>query len=356
MLQEDDQYTYSYDLNGNLISKVDKVTSETTTYQYDGENKLIQVITPRNSIIYQYDGFGRRIAKTVNGIVTKYVYDQEDTLFELDENDQIKAIYTHGPGIDEPISVDRDTDGNGTLDTTYYYHYDGLGSVTAITDSTGNAVQTYEYDAFGKIIQQTGSVENSYTYTAREWDTETGLYFYRARYYDPTIGRFINADPIGFSGGDVNFYVYVQNNSVIWVDPSGLDVTVNLYPGAWHFGHVGVGINTQNTIGFYPDNGSNKFNTLTSRDVPGRMSADQRTVVESITIPTTPAQDLLMMNALINRINNPGNYNLRNRNCATTVNDVLQAGEINVPETNRPQQLMDDLRLLLINNLQNQEE
>ena len=222
MLQEDDQYTYSYDDNGNLISKVDKTTSETTTYQYDGENRLIQVATPTDFVLYQYDGFGRRIAKTVNEVVTKYVYDREDILFELDENDQVKAIYTHGPGIDEPISVDRDTDSNGTLDTTYYYNYDGLGSVTAITDSSGNVVQNYEYDTFGKIVNQTGSVENSYTYTGREWNAESGLYFYRARYYDPTIGRFINADPIGFAGGDVNFYVYVQNNPVNWNDPVGL--------------------------------------------------------------------------------------------------------------------------------------
>ena len=91
----------------------------------------------------------------------------------------------------------------------------------AITDSSGNVVQTYQYDAFGKIVQQTGSVENSHTYTGREWDAEAGLYYYRARYYDPTLGRFINGDPIGFAGGDVNFYVYVQNNPVNFVDPDG---------------------------------------------------------------------------------------------------------------------------------------
>jgi RHS repeat-associated protein len=160
----------------------------------------------------------------LNGVVTRYVYDQEDILFEFDENDQIKARYTHGPGIDEPISVDRDTDGDGTLETTYYYHYDGLGSVVAMTDIAGNVVQTYVYDTFGNIVQHTGNVENVYTYTGREWDAEAGLYYYRARYYDPTLGRFINGDPIGFAGGDVNFYVYVQNNPVNFVDPNGLEV------------------------------------------------------------------------------------------------------------------------------------
>ena len=220
-LLEDGSYTYSYDNNGNLTGKVDKATSATTTYQYDGGDRLTQVATPTDIVLYQYDGFGRRISKSVNGVVTKYVYDREDILFEFDENDQIKARYTHGPGIDEPISVDRDTDSNGTLETTYYYQYDGLGSAIAITDSSGNVVQTYEYDAFGKIVQQTGSIENSYTYTGREWDAEAGLYYYRARYYDPILGRFINGDPIGFAGGDVNFYVYVQNNPVNFVDPEG---------------------------------------------------------------------------------------------------------------------------------------
>jgi RHS repeat-associated protein len=220
-LLEDDTYTYNYDNNGNLTSKTNKATTATTTYQYDAEDRLVQITTPTDVIQYQYDGFGRRNVRTLNGVVTRYVYDQEDILFEFDENDQIKARYTHGPGIDEPISVDRDTDSDGVFDVTYYYHKDGLGSITAITDAVGNVVQAYVYDSFGKIVNQTGSIENPYTYTGREWDAEAGLYYYRARYYDPSIGRFINGDPIGFAGGDVNFYVYVQNNPVNYIDPDG---------------------------------------------------------------------------------------------------------------------------------------
>jgi YD repeat-containing protein len=74
-LLEDDTYTYNYDNNGNLTSKVDKVSSDTTVYQYDAKDRLIQVTTPTDIVLYQYDGFGRRIAKTINGVVTKYVYD-----------------------------------------------------------------------------------------------------------------------------------------------------------------------------------------------------------------------------------------------------------------------------------------
>ena len=221
-LLEDDTFTYIYDNNGNLTGKTDKVTLATTTYVYDANNKLIQIITPTNTIQYQYDPYGRRIARILNGATTRYIYDNEDILLELDQNGNIEARYTHGPGIDEPLSVTRDTNGDGTLDTTYYYHTDGLGSITTLTNSAGSVVQSYTYDAFGNITSQTGVVENSYTYTGREWDSEANLYYYRARYYDANIGRFITEDPIGFGGG-VDFYPYVANNATNRTDPSGLE-------------------------------------------------------------------------------------------------------------------------------------
>jgi len=92
-----------------------------------------------------------------------------------------------------------------------------------MTTALGLKVKTYSYDAFGRITESgIGGGDNSYTYTAREYDTETGLYYYRARYYDPKAGRFITKDPISFAGGDVNLYAYVGNNPVNWVDPSGM--------------------------------------------------------------------------------------------------------------------------------------
>jgi RHS repeat-associated protein len=125
-----------------------------------------------------------------------------------------QTVYIHGPNIDEPLAIERD--GNYA-----YYHADGLGSVVSITDPSRNVLQTYTYDAFGSITPST-SFRNSFTYTGREYDEETGLYFYRARYYDPRLGRFLNVDPIGFEGGDTNLYAYVWNNPVNWIDPWGL--------------------------------------------------------------------------------------------------------------------------------------
>jgi RHS repeat-associated protein len=85
--------------------------------------------------------------------------------------------------------------------------------------------QSYTYDSFGKVTASSGSLVNPFQYTGRDSDSDTGLYYYRARYYDPSVGRFITEDPIGFGGG-VNFYSYVLNNSLNWIDPFGLDTTV----------------------------------------------------------------------------------------------------------------------------------
>jgi len=111
----------------------------------------------------------------------------------------------------------------------YYYHYDGLGSVTALSDSSGNIVEKYKYTVFGgpTILspsdepRATSDVNNPYMFTGRRYDKETGLYYYRFRYYKPEIGRFLNPDPIGYAGG-LNLYTYVGNNPLNFVDPWGL--------------------------------------------------------------------------------------------------------------------------------------
>ncbi len=214
-------------------------------YRIIAENKLVQVekydSTPTltSTSTYSYDGFGRRVKKSVDGTVTFYVYDNEDVRFETDELGNIIAEYTHGSWIDEPLAMRR----NGA---NYYYHVNGLGSITALTDSSKTVVQTYTYDSFGQIISQTGTITNPYTYTAREYDEKTGMYYYRARYYDAKMGRFISEYPIlkplnsitlGL-GQPVNQniwmlsflltksqclhpYVYVTNNPIMYSDDLG---------------------------------------------------------------------------------------------------------------------------------------
>ena len=127
------------------------------------------------------------------------------------------ATYTHGPGIDEPILMERDTDDDGTRET-YYYLRDDLGSIMGITDAAGNVVKTYTYDTYGRILGETGTLTNPYTYTGREYDPETGLYYYRARYYEPSTGRFLQTDPARLA----DTYLYASDNPANWIDPSGL--------------------------------------------------------------------------------------------------------------------------------------
>jgi len=225
-LEGDANSTYTYDNNGNLIQKTNKTTSAFTLYEYDAENKLIRVVREDGSIVnYKYDGWGRRIEKEVDSVVTQYIYDNEDILLELDGSNNIVARYTHGPGIDEPLITERGGQ-------SFFYHGDALGSNSELTDTTGLVVQSYTYSSFGKIESQLDpTFGQPFTFTSREFDTEIGLYHYRARAYDPLTGRFLQEDPIaGFVGfpQTLNLYPYVRSNPVNLVDPTGLNPLRNI--------------------------------------------------------------------------------------------------------------------------------
>jgi RHS repeat-associated protein len=216
---------FGYDKNGSLVSQAEtqgKKTS-TTTYQYDYENRLEKVITPdgKNVIIENLaDGFNR-LSKSTEAGTTRYLHDGMSVLAEYDVTGNRTTRYTLGTGVDE-IVAKKNSAG------AYFYHYDGLGSVAAITDSTGKVVAKYDYEPFGRYKESLGSAtKNPYTFTGREWDEESGLFFYRARYMDPKIGRFTSKDPIGFDGGDVNLYAYVRNNPMLYTDALGQKIDLS---------------------------------------------------------------------------------------------------------------------------------
>jgi RHS repeat-associated protein len=149
---------------------------------------------------------------------TKYLYDAKNlvanVIEEVDNNGNVLARYTQDLGIDKPFAQLRSG-------ATSYYEQDGLGSVTSLSNSAASLTNTYKYDSLGNLAASTGNLVNPFQYTGREFDPETGIYEYRARYYDPSIGRFVSEDPIRFKGG-VDFYAYVRNNPVNLADPNGL--------------------------------------------------------------------------------------------------------------------------------------
>ena len=236
-LTDDGTYTYKYDTKGNMIERIQKDNNKTTRYEWDIENQLIKVTThetenamPSETITYAYDAIGRRIEKNINGEIKRYIYDNEDILMEFDGDNLLQQHYIHGLGIDEPIAMIKNDFRNGSDNAkTYYYHKDGMGSITSLTDKDGKEIEKYIYNAFGKMTIyderdnkiEASQFDNPYSFTGREHDNETGLHYHRARYYNPELARWISEDPIEFNGGDTNLYRYSINNPINYSDPNG---------------------------------------------------------------------------------------------------------------------------------------
>jgi RHS repeat-associated protein len=195
-------------LNGKSISHDDNGNQTINNAVWDARDRLVSLSGPNITASFTYDAMGRRTSKTVNGQTKTYLYDGDDLISETG------ADYTFGPGIDEPL--ERKSGQNE------YYLSDALGSVIGLTDVNGVIKTSYNYSPFGKK-QTTGIASgNPFTFTGRE-DDRTGYYYYRARYYSPDQKRFISEDPLGFGGGDTNFFAYVGNRPISFVDPSGLN-------------------------------------------------------------------------------------------------------------------------------------
>ncbi len=209
-----------YDNNGNLTSFTDG--AGTTTYTWNARNQLTAISGPSLSASFVYDGLGRRKSKTINSSTTGFWYDGEDVLAEL-AGTTPTATYIRSLSIDEPF-IRKQSGGDELFQT------DALGSALALTDSTGSSGTTYTQEPFGKTTK-TGTSTNTFQYTGREQD-QTGLFYYRARYYSPILQRFITEDPIEYSSGDLNLYAYVINRPTAFVDPSGEAIPPLMLAGA----------------------------------------------------------------------------------------------------------------------------
>jgi RHS repeat-associated protein len=238
-LLSDDRYDYQYDAEGNRTRRTERATGKSEVLAWDHRNRLTSVTTfsatgtKLATAEYTYDVFDRRIARRVdadgNGVfetTQRFVYDGEDLILAFSGSTNVLTNrYLYGPATDEILADEKIT--TGTAGTVTWSLGDNLGTIRDLVQynaatGTTTVVNHVRYDTFGQIVGQTNSqFQPWFAYTGREWDPAVGLYFYRARWYDPRAGRFTSEDPLGFAAGDVNLSRYVGNGPTLWVDPSG---------------------------------------------------------------------------------------------------------------------------------------
>ncbi|MCX6033147.1 MAG: right-handed parallel beta-helix repeat-containing protein [Chloroflexi bacterium] len=231
LVSSSDGTTYTYDANGNLRTKTK--AGQTTTYTWDGLDRLVRIDFPDGAYAaYAYDAQGHRVSKRDRaGTLTYYVYDGLNLALEANAAGGVIATYVYD-GLDHPLAMTRGG-------TTYFYVADRLGSIVALTNGAGGLVVSYRYDPWGNVLATGGSnpnLANPFRFTGREWDAESGLYYYRARYYDPQVGRFISRDP---QRGrlrqplTLNPYLYARNDPTNLTDPTGEFVAVLVAGGVF---------------------------------------------------------------------------------------------------------------------------
>jgi RHS repeat-associated protein len=218
---DDELASESYDQNGNVTATGGK------TFAYDSENRMVSMNSGAVTLVY--DGDGNRVAKTIAGVTTRYLVDDLNPtgygqVIEEVVGGAVQREYTYGL---QRISENQVISGSWT---TNFYGYDGMGTVRQLTSASGGVTDTYNYDAFGNRIGATGTTPNNYLYRGEQFDPDLGLYYLRARYYNPATGRFLSRDPNEpnarpFKGSldprKLHRYLYTGSNPVNRIDPRG---------------------------------------------------------------------------------------------------------------------------------------
>eukprot|EP01022_Parablepharisma_sp_SALTPOND_P012586 TRINITY_DN1620_c0_g2_i1.p1 TRINITY_DN1620_c0_g2~~TRINITY_DN1620_c0_g2_i1.p1 ORF type:complete len:1817 (+),score=315.73 TRINITY_DN1620_c0_g2_i1:8817-14267(+) len=236
--------TFSYNADGFLTTKV--VGSQETRYTYSSRGELKRVELPDGRVVeYEHDPLGRRITKKVDGLVVeKYLWQGRTQLLAVyDVSDELLMRFEYA-GDRMPVRMVKDNQ-------AYYLAYDQVGTLRAVFDEAGTVIKTVEYDSFGNVIADNDpGFMVPFGFAGGLHDRDTGLVRFGYRDYDPDAGRWTAKDPIGFWGGDLNIYGYVQNDPVNWGDPFGLYTEIIVWqPVTWttsSFGHVSSNINGKN--------------------------------------------------------------------------------------------------------------
>jgi RHS repeat-associated protein len=209
--------SYGYDNQSALSSLAHNLAGtaqdNTWTYTYDADNRLRSASKTGFSATLMYDGMDRLRQTVLGGVTTNLLYDGADLVAEYDGSNALLRRYVHGPGIDEPLVW---YEGTGTGSKTWLYA-DHQGSIAATANSAGTSTATYSYGPYGELNATNGI---RFRYTGQQWLEQIGLYYYKARFYSPTLGRFLQTDPVGYQS-DLNLYAYVGNDPINRTDPSG---------------------------------------------------------------------------------------------------------------------------------------
>jgi RHS repeat-associated protein len=216
--------TYTYDGNKNLSG------DGTWTYTYDTENHLLTAAKAGTSVSAVYDPVHRQVQKTVGSAKTQYVYSGWQRIADYDAvAGTLQNRYVYGTGLDEALIV---VSSSGALT---FLHSDKMGSIVATSNSTGAVSNKNSYSPFGEITTLGGTTHG---YTGQRYDSELGLNYFKARYYSPKLGRFLQPDPIGYTGEDFNLYTYVSGSPLKFVDVLGLqrcNVNTDIDDPQWRY-------------------------------------------------------------------------------------------------------------------------